>query len=179
MTLTLVHDRAERVGVMLLAREVGARLDGSERDIPVIPLYICLLLDELSWGGLTEAPQELKHPIRPIATTFAWAFRQHILDRSTLINQAKDFQRLIRRIDDDDGWPTDRWLNALVGCCIAMELSLKDPEHIRWPAEAGNDVATLKMGIRTFDSDSLAQRRSWVCARLLKARQLTRTYSTP
>lgn len=169
-SLTLVHDTKDQAGVVSLAREIGARLEGTERDIPVIPLYICALLDEITWNGPAFEPEQSVHPIRAIAATFAWTFRQHLTDRETLIKQADEFNDLIRRIDDDDGWPVDRWLNGLVGCCIAMELGLQDPEHIRWPAEAGNTVAALCLRTDSYGTDEIPRRRSWVCERLLSAR---------
>lgn len=159
-----------RVGVLTLAHEIGARLTGTERDIPVMPLYICALLDEIAWNGPAFEPEQSVHPIRAIATTFAWTFRQHLRDRELLMKQADEFGDMIHRIDDDDGWPVDQWLNGILGCCIAMELGLQDPEHIRWPAEAGNSVVALILRVNSFETDTTARRRSWVCERLLKAR---------
>lgn len=170
MTITLVHDSSsESASLAILAREVGAKLDVNERDIPIIPLYICELLDQVvnTW---MEADEQSPHPIRAIAKTFAWTYRQRIDDRKFLIWRAKDFSHLIHSIDDDDGWPTDRWLNGLLGCHIAMHLALEDPDRIRWPAEAGGTIYELVTRQESYGNDTINLRKSWLCARLLSAR---------
>lgn len=174
MTLTLVHDiDAESVGCRLLAKEINARLDGDERDIPLIPLFICEMIDHVTDQG-ADGAMPRKHPICSIAVTFVWAFRNHVDNRSELIAAAKAFSDVIRGIDDDDGWPTDRWLNAILGCCIAMELSLKDPAHVRWPAEAAGNVYRLvkrfhEPGVRDLDASN-----AWICQRFAAARRAAR-----
>ena len=168
MSVKLVHDMRDCAGVVGLAKEVGARLDGSEKDIPVLPLYVCSLLDAIIEDADFEGA---KHPIRSIAETFAWAFRAQITDKDALIKQAREFCKLIRRIDDDDGWPTDKWLNGILGCCLAIALGLEDAERIRWPAEAGCNVFQLRTGISGYNAEIAARKKSWICERLLKARQ--------
>lgn len=160
----LIYDARDSLAVRLLAKELGAHLDGSETDLPVIPLYICELLNAIVlFSQWLESP----HPIRAIAAVIRWSVMKHVDDREYLIGTAKSFQRLICTMDYEDGWPACRWLNGIYGCCIALQLSLEDPEHIRWPAESGNWVANL---IRGPSVHTMVDRWQWSCAVLLRAR---------
>lgn len=175
--LRLVSSDADRAGVALLAREIGATLRGDERDVPVIPLYVCELLDQMDW--LSLSPSASAHPIRSLARVMSWSFRKNMDDRVILIAQAGEFATMIRRVDEEDGWPTDGWLHALVVCCLAVELSLEDPPHSRWPAEAGVQVAGLVLrspsGSLLGDLDAWredrARRHAWMRERLTRARE--------
>ena len=174
MTLTLIHNAdTQAIGCGLLAKEINVNLDGTEQDIPLIPLFVCELLDQIvaaaDDGGIPRP-----HPICSIAVTFAWAFRRNVRNGCALIAQARAFIETIRSIDDDDGWPADRWLNALVGCCIAMELGLEDPAHIRWPAEAAGEVYALVAGFHKEGVHDLDKRNAWICQRFSAARRAAR-----
>lgn len=161
---------SDRAAVTTLARELRVDLEGDERDLPLIPLYICTLLDEIANGYGTIIPDESKHPIKAIAQTVAWAIRSNRNERDTLITQAHDFTEMISRIDSDDGWPVDRWLLRIYQCCIAVHTTLELSDMIRWPAEAGMQVAQAIACDMHCLSGRRETYRAWAAERFISAR---------
>lgn len=65
-----------------------------------------------------------------------------ILLRQVMVYPA-DVDRLIALIDDDDGWPACRLLNAVKGLCCALEFR---DRNSRWLAEAALQIGELHCG---------------------------------
>lgn len=89
-------------------------------------------------------------------------------DRHALVLAGSLLSDIVDCIDCDDGWPRCPRLNAIKACALALECGLGS-DNSRWPAEAGNKVAGLVLGIVKWDSETREHRHDFTRSSLRRA----------
>ena len=80
-----------------------------------------------------------------------------------MLDDCRAVQSNILRLDNVDGWPTDRAGNALYQVCMGALYSLdpKHAEHSRWPDEASCKVWEYVTGASAFNEVVDVSRKAW------------------
>lgn len=147
-----------------LAREIGFA-DEITEDPGVIGLYAADLLMQVAANVTNGAPQA-----RHMEALGSQLFNRLGLDndRQGLVMAGTVMSDLVDSIDCDDGWPRCPRLNAVKAAALALECGLGS-EFSRWPAEAGQQVAALVLGVVVWNQDTREQRHDFIRGCLRRA----------
>lgn len=156
--------------IEILAREIGADYTAAMERPAVLFAYLRQLLGHIEWDadiGKRCGSAISEHFPRLLERTYELCDGALSVDES--IVEAKIIDDLIREVDDDDGWPTDRHLSLLDGILCAVRFGLETPCRSRWPAEAGNELFKHRYGLTLFDRYTNRWSKEWLQDRFADA----------
>jgi len=143
-----------------LSREIGSPQICPHPEANFLAAYCAVLAYELTLGippPEPEAPGPAPFGISMmLGGLLSGLSHQDDLSSWKLRAIGKAVHDLILAIDNDDGWPRDRWLAGLNQIALALMYGLADS---RWPAEAGMTIAGLRDGSHLRYSAEIRARR--------------------
>lgn len=152
--------------VEILAKEIGAMFDVSMEREAVLFSYLTQIV------GHIEGALRIAEIIKPEPPQQARDFIERVkqmcdgsLSGDDAIQESEIIADLIGEVDDNDGWPGDKYLTLLVGVTFAVRFGLETPCHSRWAAEAGHDVFKTIYGFRLHDSYTSRWSNQWLADR--------------
>jgi hypothetical protein len=85
------------------------------------------------------------------------------------ISRAAWVHELCRKLNPDDAYPTDHFIDMVSSCASAVRFGLESPCRSRHAASAASHVWRQAYGISRFDSFTPAWERDWIRAKLCGA----------
>lgn len=155
---------SEKRGVVeILAKEIGADFDPSMERPAVLFAYLRQLLKHLKHE--INIRKVLTPSVEQLASRFIERVDQMCdgsMEAEEAIQEACIIRDLIRSVDDEDGWPVDKYLNILVGICNAVRFAFENPCHSRWPAEVGSDLFKARYRFSVLDHYTSSWAKAWL-----------------
>jgi hypothetical protein len=113
-------------------------------------------------GWTRELARFIRQSSFPVACEYPgeiedWCKRIECSDGDGITGNCAFVRKKIQEIDYEDGWPVDRYGNALNAVCLGMLMY----QDTRWPDEAAESVFRLITGMTAYNDTTSKMMREW------------------
>lgn len=151
-----------------LCKEIGFRFNPSMERTDVLTSFVSVLVQHIE-DQMEVAEAISKPPSNDSPRVLARVKNMLTLSARQMQEECTVIHALIHRVNPEDAYPTDHYIDTLSSCVSAVRFGLDCPEVSRHPAEAAGHVWKQIYGVRQFDEFTGGWCKEWARAQLQTA----------
>lgn len=149
--------------VETLAREIGAAFAAEMESHAALVRWTHRLAMALRATRANPAIDQTAHAlVDPLLVLLVGVTGSETAPARAAVERVSLIKDIVDRLDNEDGWPACRWMNAIKCVCLGLTIAVRDGAHTRWPAQAGLTVAELFISPGVWSGPVIDARKAWL-----------------